>query len=334
MEGQLIVHFDDSSLQPRYIQVAQQIQALWEEEKLPPGFRLPGERQLAEELGISRGSVARAYQELAKMDIAWNRQGSGWYLRESKTIDPGSRKEQAMAIIELMIQEMRTLHFSFQDIKSFVQVKLMEQEQTLRNLQIAGIECNPEALEIYERQLLYVSKAWIHKIILQDLKKVSDPQALVKDFDLIITTQTHYQEIKTLIPGSAGKLLQAFVAPSPETLRSLSKISGKERVAIVTESTRFQQIIEERLEEMNLGHTVIRKAKIDQHPDLVEFLSDIQWLITPPQLDLDKFPGSTAGLGRFTEAGGRILRYSHQIERGSLMYLEEKILEHLSVFEQ
>jgi len=330
MKGQLLIQFDDSSSVPRYIQLAQHIQTLWEAEKLPQGYRLPGERQLALELGISRGSVARAYQELSKMDIARNRQGSGWYLRDPKGIDPGSRKEQAMGYIDTMIKGLRSLQFSFQDIQSFVTVKLMEQEQKLRNLQIAGIECNPEALEIYERQLLYVSKSWMHKILLPDLKKSTDPQSTLKDFDLIITTQTHYQEVKTLASGLGNKLMQAFVSPSPETLRSLAMISGKERVGILTSSTRFQQIIQERLEEMNLGHTVVKKARADELPDLVEFLAELQVLIIPPQLLLDQFPGATAGLGRFTEQGGRILRYSHQIERGSLMYLEEKILELLT----
>lgn len=330
MKGQLVIQFNDRSSLPRYIQLAQHIQGLWETEKLPPGFRLPGERQLALDLGISRGSVARAYQELSKMDIARNRQGSGWYLGDPKGIDPGSRKEQAMGYIDTMIQGLRTLQFSFQEIQSFVTVKIMEQEQKLRNLQIAGIECNPEALEIYERQLLYVSKSWMHKILLPDLKSSTDPQSLLKDFDLIITTQTHFQEIKNLIPSLGNRLLQAYVSPSSETLRSLTMISGKEQVGILTSSTRFQEIILERLEEMNMGHTVIRFARADEMPDLVDFLTDLHVLIIPPQLLLDQFPGATAGLGRFTEQGGRILRYSHQIERGSLMYLEEKILELLT----
>lgn len=48
---------------------------------LPPGTRLPTERDLARELGVNRSTVAVAYEELVAVGLIERRQGSGTYVR-------------------------------------------------------------------------------------------------------------------------------------------------------------------------------------------------------------------------------------------------------------
>jgi GntR family transcriptional regulator len=55
---------DPSSPIPPYEQLRQQITALVLAKALAPGDRLPSIRQLANDLGIAGGTVARAYREL------------------------------------------------------------------------------------------------------------------------------------------------------------------------------------------------------------------------------------------------------------------------------
>lgn len=64
-------------------EVVKQLIALLTAGELPPGSRLPPERQLAEELGVGRSAVREALAALEILGIVSVRPGSGTYLRES-----------------------------------------------------------------------------------------------------------------------------------------------------------------------------------------------------------------------------------------------------------
>jgi DNA-binding transcriptional regulator YhcF (GntR family) len=60
----MILEVDDHSAVPPYEQIRQQVTTLVRGGVLEPGMRLPSIRQLANDLGLAGGTVARAYREL------------------------------------------------------------------------------------------------------------------------------------------------------------------------------------------------------------------------------------------------------------------------------
>ena len=62
---------------PAYRQIQQVLRLLILDGRLPIGIRLPGERHLATELGVSRTTVATAYAELRELGFTSSRHGSG-----------------------------------------------------------------------------------------------------------------------------------------------------------------------------------------------------------------------------------------------------------------
>jgi DNA-binding transcriptional MocR family regulator len=62
---------------PRYLRLAEAIGDLIARESTPPGCRLPAERELADLLEVSRGTVVAAYGALAERGTVVRRQGSG-----------------------------------------------------------------------------------------------------------------------------------------------------------------------------------------------------------------------------------------------------------------
>jgi DNA-binding transcriptional regulator YhcF (GntR family) len=60
----VILEVDDRSAVPPYEQLRQQVTALVRAGVLTTGTRLPAIRQLANDLGLAGGTVARAYREL------------------------------------------------------------------------------------------------------------------------------------------------------------------------------------------------------------------------------------------------------------------------------
>ena len=310
---------------PVYRQVIERVTRLARSGAVVAGERLPTERELAERVGVARGTITRAYEELERDGIVEVVRGSGTYIAQSGGRSTAGRKEHAMELIDDMIRGMLELEFSLDEIRTYVQVKLLESEQQLREFNLAGIDCNPEAMAIYENQLLYVSRSWMHKILLSELTQHPAPEALLSSFDLVLTTSTHYREVLDLAPGAKDRIFQAAVSPSPETIASLASLGRTSRVALLTVSKRFGEIIERKLGELRLSPNIVRRALVSDEPDLLEFLADIDGVIIPPGLTLDQLPNHRAALPRFKEAGGWFIEFTHQIERGSLIYLEERI---------
>lgn len=84
----------DGGRLPAYRQIQQALRLLILDGRLPIGIRLPGERHLATELGISRTTVATAYGELRELGFISSRHGSGSITRlPSEPVKPAGLPE-------------------------------------------------------------------------------------------------------------------------------------------------------------------------------------------------------------------------------------------------
>jgi GntR family transcriptional regulator len=71
------VRVDTTSQAPPYEQIRAQLAALIRTGRLAEGERLPTVRQLAADLGLAPGTVARAYRELEAAELIRTRRGAG-----------------------------------------------------------------------------------------------------------------------------------------------------------------------------------------------------------------------------------------------------------------
>ena len=74
-------------------QIKAQIRGFIATNELPAGTRLPSVRQLARDLGIAAGTVAKAYQDLEAQGLLSSRRGSGTRVADGVTRVP-------MAVVE------------------------------------------------------------------------------------------------------------------------------------------------------------------------------------------------------------------------------------------
>jgi GntR family transcriptional regulator len=83
----------DSPLPP-YEQVRAQITTMAASGVLAPGTRLPSIRQLAADLGLAAGTIARAYRELESAGIIATRGRHGTHVCSPPTLTPTERADQ------------------------------------------------------------------------------------------------------------------------------------------------------------------------------------------------------------------------------------------------
>ncbi len=93
--GDLLVEVDPRSPVPPYEQIRGQIATMAASGELPGGTRLPSIRQLAGDLGIATGTVARAYRELESTGVIVSRVRHGSTIVEAPRLS-GAEVERAL----------------------------------------------------------------------------------------------------------------------------------------------------------------------------------------------------------------------------------------------
>src|SRR5712692_5753440 len=93
----MIVEIDQASPVPPYEQLRSQIERMITSGVLAPGTRLPSIRQLAVDLRLAPGTVARAYRELENERLVVSHRRRGTAVAETGDRRPPRREEQVAA---------------------------------------------------------------------------------------------------------------------------------------------------------------------------------------------------------------------------------------------
>jgi DNA-binding transcriptional regulator YhcF (GntR family) len=95
----VILRVDAASAVPPYEQIRRQIGTMSATGVLPAGTRLPTIRQLAKDLGLAGGTVARAYRELEAEGIIATHGRSGSFVAELNASRRGGKVERQLAAL-------------------------------------------------------------------------------------------------------------------------------------------------------------------------------------------------------------------------------------------
>lgn len=106
----MIVSIDPESTLPPYEQLRVQIAGLIGGGSLQPDARLPAVRQLAADLGVAPGTVARAYRELEDDGWVEGRGRHGTVVRPNPPVKPAAqRRRRLRAETNILVATARSL---------------------------------------------------------------------------------------------------------------------------------------------------------------------------------------------------------------------------------
>jgi DNA-binding transcriptional regulator YhcF (GntR family) len=316
------LRIDKKAKSPVFRQIVLAIEQAVSNHDLKPGERLPTERDLASSLGVARGTVTRAYGELTNRGIITQVQGRGTVVAEQAGAAAG-RKEKAQAMIGALVDALAGMRLPFPEMRAMVDLAVTEREEALSSLRVAAVDCNPETLGMFERQIGILSHVRVSTYLLEDLLHDRNPGTRLGGFHLILTTTTHQGDLGGLVPELRDRTVAVGVSPSPETILRLSAIGGGARVGVLCRSRQFFSIVRLRLEELRVAAAL--EALYEPRPPgaLEEFARDKQALILSPGHGATR--EEARALCAFTERGGALMAFDYQIERGSLAHVEERI---------
>ncbi len=360
------IKIDGRSEVPIYRQISEQIAAMIRSGRLRPGEHLPPERELALRLHIARGTVKKAYESLVnrryivaargkgsmvtpelapgedndavfspgltEAGIAENKVDSGASVSTAvavRAIDaekPAGRIDVAGRVLGDAIISLEELGFSFGQIKDLFVLKLEQRREQVAAVSIAAVDCNPESLGIYQKQLAVLTHKSPAQILLSVLREAGSAETVLAPFDLILTTSNHVEELQQLAPSVAHKIVGVIVSPIQETLIALARLGNGSRAGVLHQSERFFSIIRGWLQKSGFqGEIRGFNISTGSDDDLAGFVADRSVLIVPPGFVAQLQSGQLKSINRFRLDGGQVIDFEYQIERGSLLHLEELI---------
>ncbi|MEO7586736.1 MAG: GntR family transcriptional regulator [Arachnia sp.] len=118
----LRLRIDPDDPTPPYEQLRRQLDDLISTGTLLDGQRLPSVRQLAADLSLAAGTVARTYAELEKGGLVLSRRGAGTRVTApSKLMEGGSREERLMEMVHEVARHACALGMSPESLAATVE---------------------------------------------------------------------------------------------------------------------------------------------------------------------------------------------------------------------
>jgi GntR family transcriptional regulator len=116
---------DYNSGVPVYLQLVQQVKAAVASGTLRDGDQLPSIRALAEQLGVNRNTVAKAWSELEAEGVIVNRQGAGSFVSAAVTpLRRAIRTERLATALDALIVQAHHLQVDDAALRSLLDERL------------------------------------------------------------------------------------------------------------------------------------------------------------------------------------------------------------------
>jgi len=309
--------------EPIYRKIMNQIEDMIASGELPYGAKLPAERDMAHNMGVSRGTVKKAYAELEKsatIGIVW---GSGAYVLKQNAPKGDPLHELGEAFFGALLDSGLTAKEAWEYIEAKHSRKFK-----LSNVRIALVHDSVECLAVFSRELTSSKGLKISAYLVDELTKFKNPSLILSAFDMILVTEQSAPYVISAAPKLKDKMLQINTEPSKETQIDFIKIMNFEKSGLISSSREFRDIVNDYVATKNYrygekDHIIDKWTGRDEFD---EFASDKRHLVMPPLYSLELQAEVYEALFEFLRRGGDVVIFNPVIERSSLLYIEERVM--------
>ena len=303
---------------PIYQQLVDGIRAAIKAGTLTAGQQLPTVQEVTQKLGIARGTIKRAYDELELAGLVEKVQGRGTFVRYQPA-NSGSRKEQAMAAIDELLVRLEDMGLSPAEINIFLTLKLRQWTEQEAQVKVAVVECNPENLSQMSEQLRHINGVDLYAYLLESVQQY--PYKLSEDFDLVVTTSSHAEYLESILPVKK-KLVRIALRPSVQYLSHVLKLRAGEKLGVVGYSQRFGKLVYNTCKAYAEDARVFEPITAVSEAELKSYLKGKNVILVPKFYEKYFSAGAVELLHNFT---GTLVECYYKMDEGSVLYLETKI---------
>ncbi|MGI6091529.1 MAG: winged helix-turn-helix transcriptional regulator [Veillonellaceae bacterium] len=308
---------------PIYLQVKNYILEKIKAGDYKPGSKLPTERDLSAELGISRNTVSAAYKELLMEGVLEARQGRGTFVKAVADDDfqidaAGSKRERLLRLIDNAMAKAQELGFSFEQFAAIVRIRAQEKAVAVRSMRIAVVACAPEHVHHYVSQIGQTVNVSFEEISLLELRTGKVPAELLVACDLVVTAVEHKSEVADLMGGDKTKLITVAAVPNLEAVIKLARLVVGTTVGVVAVSSHYFELFESLLSKNMISGLNLQVCYSDDPEQLRKFIAQQSVIVVADERQ--------NAVRRYAQEGQDIIPFYYEIDQGSLNQLLARLI--------
>lgn len=317
----LNIKLNKNNGKPLYKQLNEQITDLVRSRELPPGYRMPTERDLSLELGISRNTVSSAYKELEKQSILVSQQGKGTFVTEESILSLSRDKFQKLhRLMDMVLDEAYDQGVEKKEILEILEERISEKSALRRNTHSLFLECNIEQAKFFANELQESTGIPCDPLTITDLETMdSRTEEKVKEASVVIVTFNHVKEVSDLLKGYDKEIMGIAINPDLETIVRIARFPDRKKLGFLCISDQFMQKSKQALDSAGLGYLRIVFSNTRKEEEVRRIVEENEILIVSPgrRKDVEKYNGEKK----------EIIEFLFNLDEGSVKALKNKMAE-------
>lgn len=331
---------------PLYIQLRNQILFAIRSKQLKLGDKMPTERELSNQLEVSRKTVSHTYNILESLNALKSHQGKGTFVEvtsrgaegilQSLGIHDGqwdavSEKNakdnqlQAKQVelnnrIDALIDFALEHKMSQEQLKHVLRERIQYQYNKCMEPYSLFVECNVEQATSFAKELEEVAAIKMQVCTLTELRKASvETHKKIKLALNLVTTFNHLGEIKELL-DSQGIMKNVFgvaITPNLESLIRIAKYPKDTKIGLVSLSEEFFFNVQSALNAGGIDHLSIGSTTSNDTKTLNKFLQDLDVVIVSP--------GRYEEVYQLVNHDKDVISFEYKLDQGSVSVVASKL---------
>lgn len=306
---------------PIYIQVKKQMLQLIKNGTLKVGMKIPTERELSQELGVSRNTISAAYNELESKGVLKSIRGKGTFIAEDieswKNEDSNNKIKK---FVDLAFEEALEYGLEPEDFLELVTNRVQEKTEMMGRLTAIFIECNIEQSIMFSNQLKQMTNMDTIPLTIDDLKKMDDDtRDKLNNSQVVVAPFNHVNDINNLLIGWNKEVLGVSINLNLELIVKIARHPYNTKFLFVCLSEEFMFKTKAMLEKSGLGDLSVEYFYHTDENDLKNAIYNADVLIATPAREKEVY-----NLNKYNK---EVIKYSNILDMGSVKALKSKILE-------
>lgn len=303
---------------PIYQQLVDEIRAGIKGKLLPLGQQLPTVQDMAKELSVAKGTIKRAYDELERQGLVEKIQGRGTYVCYQPS-NSGSRKDQAMAAIDNLLDQLEQMGLTPGEINIFLNLKIRERAHELSQVKMAVVADEQEFLSQITEQLRRIKQVEMYCYTMDSIRRY--PYKLEEELDLIVSTPEGADALTKMLPVKK-KIARVALRLSAKSFSEVIRLPQGAVVGILSYSRGFGEQVAASFGEYAEDISLLPPEEFSPDMDMDGFLAGKHAVLVPEMFE--KYCTDSVA-DRLNSFHGKLIPCQFKMDEGSFLYLEEKI---------
>ncbi len=311
---------------PLYLQLRNEIIKEVQSGSYTAGHKLMTEREMANQLKVSRKTVSHAYNLLEEEGILESIQGKGTFVSmHARVSHENIYNEKMIKHIDIAIDQFIKMGMTKEEFLSRVRHQISENVYFKSAPRAIFIECNTEQAQGFAKQLSGEIEMELIPLIIRDLKEMTDStRTVVENAKVIIPTFNHVGEVKEILKshGFKKKVMGVAITPDLEVIVQIAEFTPQTRFGLVSLTKEFYKKVEFALSSAGLNRINIEPTITIDENDLKNFLQDKDVIIVSP--------GREEDVRSMVKSSIEVIKFDYSLDSGSVKVIEASLIDALS----